>query len=83
VFYLVTSWGHSAEYVASLALCCDELSCHFSSILLVALVLCFAFLSEYFDFDVNGVAITLMSALFSQLAFVFFCSFDLILLIFL
>jgi len=78
----VSSWGLSAEHSAALTLCCDELSCHFSSILLLALVLCFVFLSEYFEFDLNGVAITLLSALFSQLAFIFFCSFDLVTLVF-
>lgn len=82
VFYLATSWGPSAECVAFLVLCCDELSCHFSGILLVALILCFVFLAEYFEFDVNGVSITLLSALFSQLAFIFFCSFDLVTLVF-
>ena len=47
----------------------DEISAFFYFILLTALILCFVFLAEYFEYDVSGVSIILLSALFSQLAF--------------
>jgi len=82
VFYAMTSWGSGVGRSSPLALCSDELSCHFSGILLTALILCFVFLSEYFEFDVNGVSIALLSSLFSQLAFVFFATYDILSMLF-
>lgn len=64
-------------------LCFDEISGFFFSILAFALVLCFFFLVEYFEYDANTSAIVTLSALFSQAALLYFCVFDLCLLIFL
>lgn len=54
----------------------DAVSSLFTSVLVVALLLCFAFLSEYFEYDVYGSTIILLSSLFSQLAVVFFMTAD-------
>lgn len=56
----------------------DDLSMVFIFILFTALLLCFWFLSEYFEYDAYGWSIMLLSASFSQLAFVFFCTYDII-----
>lgn len=56
----------------------DDLSMVFLFILFTALLLCFWFLSEYFEYDAYGWSIMLLSASFSQLAFVYFCTYDLI-----
>lgn len=60
----------------------DELSGYFFSILFVALSVCLVFLFQYFEYDFFGSTIVILSFLFSQLAFLFFCSFDLISIIF-
>jgi hypothetical protein len=65
----------------SLALCFDELSAYFTSILTFALILCFFFLVEYFEFDSNALAIIFLSALFSQTALLYFAAYDLCLLV--
>jgi NADH-quinone oxidoreductase subunit L len=65
-----------------LSLCFDEISGFFFSILAFALVLCFFFLIEYFEYDFNTSTIVTLSALFSQAALLYFCVFDLCLLIF-
>ena len=59
----------------------DQLSSLFCAILFVALLLCFAFLGEYFEYDSGAFDIMLLSALFSQLAFMFFCVRDILLLL--
>jgi hypothetical protein len=84
VFYLhggtlFTQWGVTH---ISLSLCFDEISAFFLSILAFALVLCFFFLVEYFEFDSSASTIILLSALFSQAALLYFSVFDLCLIIF-
>jgi NADH:ubiquinone oxidoreductase subunit 5 (subunit L)/multisubunit Na+/H+ antiporter MnhA subunit len=54
----------------------DAVSSLFTSVLVIALILCFAFLSEYFEYDVYGPTIIFLSSLFSQLAIIFFMSAD-------
>lgn len=54
----------------------DELSGFFFCILAFALVLCFLFLGEYFEYDCGSISIMLLSSLFSQLALWLFCAFD-------
>jgi formate hydrogenlyase subunit 3/multisubunit Na+/H+ antiporter MnhD subunit len=66
----------------ALVLCFDELTGIFLAILTLALLICFLFLAEYFEYDSGASAITLLSALFSQTALLYFCAFDLLLLIF-
>ena len=61
-----------------LAFVFDDLAGMFLAVLLVALILCFAFLGEYFEYDLNAQSIVLLSCLFSQLATAFFCSADLV-----
>ncbi len=65
-----------------LVLCFDEVSAVFMAVLVFALVLCFFFLAEYFEYDANASTIITLSALFSQAALLYFSSFDLCLLIF-
>jgi hypothetical protein len=62
--------------------CFDELSGFFVSMLTFALILCFFFLIEYFEFDTGAVTIIFLSALFSQVALLYFVVFDLCLLLF-
>ena len=52
----------------SLVFCFDEVSGFFFSILDFALILCFYFLIEYFEYDSNSVGIILLSSLFSHFA---------------
>lgn len=61
--------------------CFDPLSGFFTAILLVALCVCFFFLVEYFEYDSTAATIVFLSALFSQVALLYFCSFDLSLII--
>ena len=65
-----------------LSLCFDFLSGFFLGILTLALLVCFYFLVEYFEYDAGASAIINLSALFSQLALLFFSAFDLFLIIF-
>lgn len=65
----------------SLVLGFDELSGYFFSLLALALLVCFIFLAEYFEYDANAGAVTQLSALFSQAALLYFCAFDLLLLL--
>jgi len=67
---------------SSLVFCFDEVSGLFFSILTFALIVCFFFLVEYFEYDSNAGSIIFLSALFSQLALMYFCSFDLYSLLF-
>lgn len=69
-------------FTISLILCFDGLSGFFLGILTVALIFCFYFLVEYFEYDAGSSMIISLSALFSQVALLFFCSFDLFLIIF-
>jgi len=62
--------------------CFDEVSGLFMGILLIALTICFYFLVDYFEFDAHSGAIFLLSFLFSQLALLYFTSFDLFMLLF-
>ena len=66
----------------SLVLCFDEVSGFFFSILSFALLLCFFFLVEYFEYDSNANSIIFLSSLFSQIAMLYFASYDLYLLFF-
>jgi hypothetical protein len=52
----------------SLVFCFDEISGFFFSILNFALILCFFFLVEYFEYDSNSTGIILLSSLFSHCA---------------
>lgn len=54
----------------------DEISGVFFGILAAALVVCFFFLAEYFDYDSGAGVIAWLSALFSQVAMLYFCAFD-------
>lgn len=63
-----------------LSLVFDSISCTFTFILLLALILCFIFLAEYFEYDYLGTTIMTLSATFSQLAFVYFCVNDILLI---
>lgn len=63
-------------------LCFDELGGYFLAILSFALIVCFFFLIEYFEFDANAGTIVTLSALFSQTALLYFASFDLCLVLF-
>lgn len=65
----------------SLLFCFDELSGFFFCILDFALILCFYFLIEYFEYDSNSTGIILLSSLFSHLAIWYFCVFDVFLLV--
>lgn len=69
---LVSAKLHDYKDVFGLTLVIDELSSHFVLILLTALILCFVFLAEYYEFDSGATTIAVTSAVFSQLAFVFF-----------
>jgi hypothetical protein len=57
--------------------CFDELTGLFMGILIAALVICYYFLVDYFEFDIHAGSIFILSFLFSQLALIYFCSFDL------
>lgn len=65
----------------SVVFCFDELSGFFFGILDFALILCFYFLVEYFEYDSNSTGIILLSSLFSHCALWYFCVFDLFLLL--
>lgn len=92
--YSYVSWTGSALYIEVgqlmvLAPSCDirlifvfdQLSGFFFCILAFALLLCFYFLVDYFEYDAGATTIILLSAAFSQLALWYFCVFDLFLLI--
>jgi hypothetical protein len=65
----------------TLTFCFDELSGFFFGILDFALILCFYFLIEYFEYDSNSSGIILLSSMFSHFAMWYFCVFDLFLLL--
>ena len=71
----VLGWGQ-APFSPAVVFTFDELSGFFFCILAFALVLCFLFLGEYFEYDGGSVNIMLLSSLFSQLALWLFCAFD-------
>ena len=75
------NFGYSF-FTINILFCFDYLSRFFLGILTVALIVCFYFLSEYFEYDAGASTIINLSALFSQLALCFFCSFDLFSLVF-
>jgi len=52
------------------------------AILTFALIFCFFFLAEYFEYDASASSIILLSAMFSQAALLYFCVFDVCLLLF-
>jgi hypothetical protein len=62
--------------------CFDELAGLFMGILIVALTICYYFLVDYFEYDAHAGSIFILSFLFSQLALVYFCSFDLFIIFF-
>lgn len=66
----------------SLVFCFDEISGFFLGILAFALIICFFFLVEYFEYDSRAGSIILLSSLFSQGAMLYFCAFDLLLILF-
>ena len=66
----------------NLVLIYDDISFFFHVILFVALFVCFIFLMQYFEYDINSKSIVLLSSIFSQLAFIYFLTFDLFLIIF-
>ena len=78
---LSASWGF-CQTPMCIVFGFDSMSAFFFLILVVALVLCLVFLGEYFEYDISATEICTLSSLFSQLAFIFFCSRDLISLIF-
>lgn len=59
----------------------DDLSAALWGVLATALIGCFYFLLEYFDFDAQGGYIALLSAAFSQAALAYFGAMDLWLVI--
>jgi NADH:ubiquinone oxidoreductase subunit 5 (subunit L)/multisubunit Na+/H+ antiporter MnhA subunit len=65
----------------SLLLTFDDLSAALWGVLATALIGCFYFLLEYFDFDAQGGYIALLSAAFSQAALAYFGATDLWLII--
>jgi formate hydrogenlyase subunit 3/multisubunit Na+/H+ antiporter MnhD subunit len=64
-----------------LLLAFDDLSAALWGVLATALIGCFYFLLEYFDFDAQGGYIALLSAAFSQAALAYFGATDLWLII--
>lgn len=70
-------------FTVSLLLCFDEVSGVFLGILAFALLVCFSFLAEYFEYDAHASSIIFLSALFSQVALLYFCAFDVFLILFL
>lgn len=60
----------------------DEISNVFFFILDFALIICFYFLIEYYEYDSNSTGIILLSSMFSHTALWFFCVYDLFLLFF-
>lgn len=70
VFFLNLGATVSLPYLFQLtmAFTFDGLSGFFFGILSFALIICYYFLIEYFEYDLNGSAIILLSALFSQVA---------------
>lgn len=85
-FLFILNVGCLSEYKhflqISLVFFFDEISNIFFFLLDFALVLCFYFLVEYFEYDFNSTGIILLSSLFSHMALWFFCVYDLFLLIF-
>ncbi len=70
------------NYNINLILIYDSLSFTFHIILIIALFVCFVFLAQYFEYDINAKSIVILSSLFSQLAFLYFLTYDLFLIIF-
>lgn len=70
-----------ASYFVNISLLFDQISAVFICILCSALILCFTFLAEYFEYDVNGSQIVMLSVAFSQLAMAFFLVDDLFLML--
>jgi hypothetical protein len=62
--------------------CFDDLTGFFMGILLLALAVCFYFLVDYFEFDAYAGSIFILSFLFSHLALIYFCAFDLFVVFF-
>ena len=62
---------------APLLLGFDIISAYFAGLLCIALFICFALLSDYFEFDSRASSITLLSSVFAHAALLYFCAFDL------
>ena len=60
----------------------DEVSAFFGGLLLAALLLCLLFAITYFEYDMRTPVIVLLSSNFAHAALLYFCAFDLLLLIF-
>ena len=69
-------------YNINLIMIFDNISFFFHLILFIALFICFIFLVQYFEYDINSKLIVLLSSIFSQLAFIYFLTYDLFLIIF-
>lgn len=69
-------------YLISVSFFFDELTSFFFIILTFSLILCFFFLAQYFDYDINAFSIIFLSSLFSQTAMLYFCAMSLMTLIF-
>lgn len=68
-------------YSISFVFLFDELTSFFFLILTFSLILCFFFLAQYFDYDINAFSIIFLSSLFSQTAMLYFCSMSLMSLV--
>ncbi len=66
----------------SILFCFDEVAGLFMGVLIVALTICYYFLVDYFEYDAHAGSIFILSFLFSQLALIYFCSFDLFIIFF-
>jgi NADH-quinone oxidoreductase subunit L len=76
--HLGSVFSYRTPLTLSIVFAFDAISGAFFGILAVALIICFFFLVEYFEYDGGGGSIILLSALFSQVALWYFCSFDLL-----
>lgn len=70
------------NYNIQLVFIFDSISFFFHTILFTALIVCFIFLIQYFEYDINSTTIILLSSIFSQLAFIYFLTYDLFLILF-
>jgi len=68
IFNIGTIFDYKYFFKVSIILFFDEISNFFFFILCFALILCFYFLIEYFEYDFNSTSIILLSSLFSQVA---------------
>ena len=83
IFY--TNLGHintfNLDLNINLTFIYDDISFIFHCILFVALLACVVFLLQYYEYDIYSHNLILLSSIFSQLAFIYFLTFDLFLLV--